>query len=167
MARRRVFISVTFSRRSGQTGVIPPTVRACLGLCTGPLSVPRESHPVFFFFFSAHSIRAPQNAELLTQATGQGLRCNCSRSNRLNKLVIHTPTTACGCQREEEKNAVIIERWKDLSFSKCSLQPVLFMTCIFQQQAHKPTPFSLFMPGVVSPWSLCAPRFLLNGIRMT
>lgn len=55
------------------------------------------------WFFSANSIRPRQNAELLTQATGQSLRCNCSRSNRLNKLVIHTPTTACGCQREEKK----------------------------------------------------------------
>lgn len=38
-------------------------------------------------------------------------------SNRLNKLVIGTPTAVCGSQKE--KKSVIMERWKDLFFSKC------------------------------------------------
>lgn len=93
-------------------------VRAIKAFYPGPLSVPRESHHNFWEIESRHSEgRAPHAG-----GNGQRVHRECSCGNRLNKLVIHTPTAACGCQKEKEKKkSVIMERWKDLSFSKCSL----------------------------------------------
>lgn len=55
---------------------------------------------------SHHNIRklnyCTMKVELRTQGTGQRLHCECSCRNRLNKLVIHTPTAVCGCQKEEK-----------------------------------------------------------------
>lgn len=64
--------------------------------------MPRESHHNFWEIESRHSEgRAPHAG-----GNGQRVHRECSCGNRLNKLVIHTPTAACGSQKEKEKKKI-------------------------------------------------------------
>lgn len=96
---RCVFIIMSSSCRNGQTGVILCYSKRYQGLYSSPLS------KVIIIWGNLITMMVVLHA----QGNGQSRHCECSCINRLNKLVIHTPTAACGCQKEEKKS-VIMER---------------------------------------------------------
>lgn len=135
----RAFIIAAVSYRNAQTSVILCCTKSYQGLYPSPLSVPHGSHHNFCKIKLWHN-------EGRALHMGERSGCECCFSNRLNELVIHTPTDACGCQNEKKEICHYgeVKRSLHLSFSKCSCCLVCLAFFFFSSTSSTTSPRTSF-----------------------